>query len=547
MHRVCGAAAVVPSSGTLNEARTGRVASVPQPMAATWDRECDVLVVGSGGGALAGALVAASRGLSTVVIEKTDQFGGTTAYSGGGLWIPLSPPNQRAGVPDSPSLVEQYLDATVGTDRRELRDAYISAGPGVIEELETNPWLEFEWRAFPDYFCEKPGALPDGRSIYALNFDATGHEAVIADLRQPLPPEKGGWIEPFPYMFGGRAFLARLLVALSQTDASLERETSLDSLVVDGGQVVGAVATTSSGPLRIRAERGVLLAAGGFERNAEMRKRHQAPLAADWTLGAPGNTGGPLSAAMDAGASVELLDECWWAPGLALPDGTVSFRLFERGKPGGIIVNGAGERFANESWPYDRFGRAMLEGHAGGVSHIPCWFVVDQEHVDKYGFATGKPGEPIASEWLASETVITAATLEGLAERIGVPAGGLTKTVEAFNEGARQGSDTRFQRGESAFDRFFGDPNHGPNPNLGPLERGPFYGWKILPADLGTKGGVRCDPVARALRDDGTVIHGLYAAGNTMASWTNRCYPGPGSPIGSCVVFSVLAVRDMAQ
>ena len=515
-------------------------------MAANWDRECDVLIVGSGGGALAGALIASSRGLNTLVVEKTDQFGGTTAYSGGGLWIPLSPPNERAGVPDSPELVERYLDETVGNDRRDLRDAYIAAGPTVIEELETNEWLEFEWRAFPDYFCEKPGALTDGRSIYALNFDATGHEDLIQHLRQPLPPEKGGWIEPFPYMFGGRAFLARLLVALSETDAVLELETWLESLVVEQGGVVGAVVATPSGTELVRTARGVLLAAGGFERDDEMRHRYQPPLGADWTLGAPGNTGAGLRAAMAAGASVELLDECWWAPGLALPDGTVSFRLFERGKPGSIMVNGAGERFANESWPYDRLGRAMLEGHGSGVSHIPCWFVVDQAHVDAYGFATGKPGEPVGEEWLSTGTVVSGDTLEELADRIGVPVGGLCKTVEAFNEGARDGRDPRFQRGETAFDRFFGDPKHGPNPNLGPLESGPFYGWKVLPADLGTKGGVRCDTGARALREDGTVLAGLYAAGNSMASWTNRCYPGPGSPIGSCVVFSALAIREMA-
>ena len=513
----------------------------------TWDRECDVLVVGSGGGALAGALIAASRGMRTIVIEKTDQFGGTTAYSGGGLWIPLSPPNQRAGVPDSAELLDTYLDATVGRDHLEMREAYLAAGPGVIEELETNPWLEFEWRAFPDYFCEQPGALPDGRSIYALNFDATGHEQVIEKLRQPLPPEKGGWIEPFPIMFGGRALLARLLVALSDTGADLELETALESLIVEDGRVNGAVATTTSGPIRIRAERGVLLAAGGFERDADMRRRYQPPLAADWTLGAPGNTGGALRAAMEAGASVDLLDECWWAPGLVLRDGTVSFRLFERGKPGGIIVNGAGERFANESLPYDRFGRAMLEGHSTGVSHIPCWFVVDQTHVDKYGFATARAGKEISREWLDSGVLVKADTLEELAERIEVPVGGLAKTVEAFNEDARHGADPRFHRGETAFDRFFGDPQNNPNPNIGPLETAPFYAWKVEPADLGTKGGVRCDPNARALREDGTVIPGLYAAGNTMASWTNRCYPGPGSPIGSCVVFSALAARDMAD
>lgn len=510
-----------------------------------WDHHCDVLVVGSGAGALAGALLAATAGLRTVLIEKTDQFGGTTAYSGGGLWMPLSGPNERAGVADSRQDVERYLDATVGPQRRELRDAYLQAGPEVIAELEQNPWLEFEWRPFPDYYCEAPGAQSDGRSIYALNFDATGHEASVAGLRPPLPPEKGGWKEPFPLIIGGRSFLARLLVALAETGATLLRSTELESLVVSGGRVIGARARRDGGTVSIGADRGVLLAAGGFERNDQLRHRHQPPLGADWTLGAPGNTGGALRAAIDAGADTELLDECWWAPGLMLPDGTPSFRLFERGKPGSIMVNGAGRRFADETWPYDRLGRAMVEGHRAGVSHIPCWFIADQGHVDRYGFATARPGRDVGAEWFESGAVAKAPTVAELAGLIGVPADALARTVEEWNAAAATGRDPQFGRGELAFDRFFGDAEHTPNPCVGPLKGGPYWAWKVVPADLGTKGGVRCDTSGRALRPDGTVLAGLYAAGNTMASWTNHCYPGPGSPIGSCVVFSALAVRDM--
>jgi 3-oxosteroid 1-dehydrogenase len=232
---------------------------------------------------------------------------------------------------------------------------------------------------------------------------------------------------------------------------------------------------------------------------------------------------------------------------MVLPDKSVSFRLFERGKPGSLIVNGAGVRFANESLPYDRLGRAIVEGHRGGVSHIPCWFVVDQRHVDAYGLAATRPGKEIPPEWFDSGAVVTAGALAELAQRIDVPGDALAATVEDFNRFAASGVDEQFHRGETAFDRFFGDPSHGPNPNLGPLETGPFYAWKLLPSDLGTKGGVRCDGSARALSADGTVIPGLYAAGNTMASWTNHCYPGPGSPIGSCVVFASLAVADMLK
>lgn len=509
------------------------------------DHQCDVLVVGSGAGALAGALLAVTAGLRTVVIEKSDLFGGTTAYSGGGLWIPLSAPNERAEVDDSREKVDQYLDATVGPEHRELRDAYLDNGPGVIDDLERNAWLEFEWRPFPDYFCEAPGAHPVGRSIYALNFDATGHEETVADLRLPLAAEKGGWKEPFPLIIGGRSFLARLLVALRETDAVLLKETELVSLIVEADRVVGAIADTPSGQVTIRAERGVLLSAGGFEQNDEMRHLYQAPLGNDWTFGAPGNTGSALRAAEAAGAATAMLEECWWGPGLMLPDGTPAFRLFERGKPGSIMVNGAGERFANETWPYDRLGRAMVDGHRAGPSHIPCWFIADQNHVDRYGFATSRPGREVRPEWLESGAVVTAPTLDDLAAVIAVPAGALAATVEEWNASAIEGKDPRFGRGELAFDRFFGDASVEPNPCVGPLTAGPYWAWKVVPADLGTKGGVRCDASARALRPDGSVLPGLYAAGNTMASWTNHCYPGPGSPIGSCVVFSALAVRDM--
>ncbi len=504
-----------------------------------------MLVVGSGAGALAGALLAATAGLRAVVIEKSDQFGGTTAFSGGGLWIPLSAPNTRAEVDDSRDRVEEYLDATVGTEHLELRKAYLDAGPAVIDRLEQNPWLEFEWRPFPDYYCEAPGAHPVGRSIYALNFDATGHEDTVASLRQPLPAEKGGWKEPFPTIIGGRAFLARLLVALGETDAQLLLNTSLETLTAEDGRVVGGTASHAGRTITIAASRGVLLAAGGFERNAAWRHSHQPPLSADWTLGAPGNTGTPIAAAQAVGAATRMMEESWWAPGLMLPDGTPSFRLFERGKPGSIMVNGAGRRFANETWPYDRLGRALLEGQASGVSHLPSWFIADAAHVAKYGFAAARPGREIGVEWFSSGTVVKAQTLDQLAESIGVPPAALARTVEEWNESAAQGVDPLFHRGELPFDRFFGDPQVEPNPCVGPITDGPYYAWKVVAADLGTKGGISCDTSGRALREDGTVVPGLYAAGNTMASWTNHCYPGPGAPIGSCVVFSALAVDDM--
>ena len=443
-------------------------------------------------GALVGALLAASAGLRTMVIEKTDLFGGTTAYSGGGLWIPLSGPTRGPSVPDS---ADRWASTSTPPSVRAAgaADAYLAAGPGVIADLERNPWLEFEWRPFPDYFCEAPGALADGRSIYALDFDATGHEKTVEHLRQPLPPERGGWKEPFPKVIGGRALLARLLVALSETDAVLHRATALESLVVEDGRVVGADAHSNGDLIRIGADRGVLLAAGGFERDADLRHRYQSPLGADWTLGAPGNTGGPLRAAMAAGAGTELLEECWWAPGLLLPDQTVSFRLFERGKPGASWLTARLSASPTSPGPTTVWVGPWSRVTAGAspTSRAGSWPTRPTSNAT--GGPPPGPDARTSAHWFDSGAILMAYDLAQLAAGIGVPAGALAHTVEEWNGMARAGARP-LPPGRVGVRPFLRGSGPWPQSQCGPARPGPpYYAWKVLPADLGTKGGVRCD------------------------------------------------------
>jgi 3-oxosteroid 1-dehydrogenase len=277
-----------------------------------------------------------------------------------------------------------------------------------------------------------------------------------------------------------------------------------------------------------------------------MRRRYQT-VGAAWTMGSPGGTGDAIRCGIEIGADTDLLDEAWWSPGFLMPDRTAGFRLYERGRPGAIVVNQAGHRYADETMPYDQFGHAMLTGEATGVGHIPSWWLCDRRFLDRYVFCGIDPGQPIPDEWFDSGVMIEAQSLAELGERLGTPAGALEATIERFNGFAESGVDADFQRGETAYDQFFGDPEHGPNPCLGALTEPPFYASTMVLSDLGTKGGLRCDEHARVLRPDGSAIAGLYAAGNTMASVMGTVYPGPGCPIGSSMTFASLAARDMTR
>ncbi|MEV0323791.1 FAD-binding protein [Streptomyces sp. NPDC050658] len=509
-----------------------------------WDQECDVLVVGSGGGALTGAYGAAARGLDTLVIEKTGHFGGTTAYAGAALWLPGNQVQARDGVEDSADVGRAYFRAVVGdaTDHA-VQDAYLDGAGQTVAFLEDSPHLRFEYRPFPDYYAA-PGRFDAGRAVFPVDLPAhAAPHALVAAVRPPAWAERLGVPAPEGPLTDGRALIARLLLALESTGRGRTLlHTALTRLITEDGTVVGAEAGQDGRTVRIRARRGVLLAAGGFEANAELRRDWQHLPGADWTMGAPGaNTGDAITAAALAGAATGQLDQSWWCPSLRFPDGSAAFTL---GLHGGIFVDGTGRRFANESLPYDQMGRQMLAAKAGTTHDNPVWWVFDGRFGDELPGITVVPADRKA--FTGAGLWRTAGTLGGLAEQIGVDVDALRGTVQTFNGQAADGVDTDFHRGEDPYDRFFAR-GEGANPCLVPIEQGPYHAVQIVLGDLGTKGGLRTDARARVLRADGTPIPGLYAAGNTAASVSGPCYPGPGVPIGSAMVFGHIAAAHLAE
>ncbi|MGB3484132.1 MAG: FAD-binding protein [Mycobacterium sp.] len=508
-----------------------------------WDEECDVLVAGSGAGGVTGAYTAAREGLHVILVEATDKFGGTTAYSGGGgMWFPTNPVLQRAGSDDTLDDAVEYYTSVVG-DRtpRALQETYVRAGAPLIAYLEADEQLKFQVLPWPDYFGKAPKARADGlRHIAAKPLRVSAAPDLRESVRGPLDSDRLGAPVPEDYFVGGRALVARLLIAARQYPHSCARlSTTLVELVVEDGAVVGAVVERDGAATAIRAHRGVLLAAGGFEHNTALRERFGVPGSARDTMGPYGNQGKAHLAGMAVGADVDLMDQAWWSPGLTHPDGRSAFALWFTG---GIFVDDHGERFVNESAPYDRLGREVVAAIAAGSVSLPFWMVYDDTEglvppVKATNVSMADPQDYVnAGLWR------TADTLEQLATEIGVPAENLVHSVARFNESADSGVDPDFGRGDEPYDRAF---SGGAAP-LYPIRQPPFHAAAFGISDLGTKGGLRTDTAGRVLATDGAVIPGLYAAGNTMAAPSGTTYPGGGNPIGTSMVYSHLAVRDMA-
>ncbi len=544
--------------------------------------EFDVVVVGSGAAGMTAALTAAHHGLSVVVIEKTDRFGGSTARSGGGLWLPGNEVLRKAGVRDTPEQARAYLAYVAGDGvPAERQRALLEHGPAMLALVRASTPVDFAWvPGYADYYPEAPGGLAQGRSIepVPLNGRVLGPE--LAHLNPPYLPARGGmaitqadyrWLSlgprhprailatakvlgrlartrllRQPLLSLGQALAAGLRAGLLAKQVPVWLGTPMTELEVTDGRVTGVQVARDGQRMLIRAARGVVLAAGGFERNEQMRQRYQRePIGAQWTTGSAGNTGDAIAVGEAAGAALDLMGDAWWGPSIPLSGGPY-FCLAERSLPGCILVNGAGQRFVNESAPYVDAVHAMYDGHCDAVPHIPSWLITDQRYRDSYVFAGLPPRRPLPRRWYAAGAVHRAPTIAGLAEQIGLDASALAKTVVRFNEFAQAGKDEDFHRGDSAYDRYYGDPRRRPNPCLAPLETPPFYAAKIVPGDLGTKGGLRTDERARVLRADGTTIPGLYAAGNTSAAVMGHSYAGAGATIGPAMTFGYLAARDLA-
>lgn len=559
-----------------------------------FDHEVDVLVVGSGGGGMTAALAADDAGLATLVVEKSPQFGGSTALSGGGIWVPGAPSQRRAGYHPDPDGTFAYLkritDGLVSDAR--LRQ-YVDAAPEMMEFLErSSSWFEFVWKpGYADYYPELPGGSERGSTINVPEIDLRTLGPEEADLLTPLAlAPRGIWFAPKDlrlfyqvrqnwrgkavllkliwrmvraHVFGdrmaaiGQSLMARMRLALREHGIPLWLSSPMTELITDvDGRVTGAVVEHDGTALRVRARRGVIVAAGGFDHDMEWRRQHLPELKQDWSFGNPAALGEGIRAAEKVGAATDLLDEAWWFPAMCWPDGRLQFMLNERMMPSQFVVNGDGKRFINEAAPYMDFAHAMLDGERSGVTHIPCWLVTDIRSFHRYvvgghlplpkiPFAPVPTGWKVPKAWLDSGIVKEGGSFEELAVQIGVPAANLRQTAERFNELARNGHDDDFNRGDSAYDNYYGDPTL-PNPNLHPLGKAPYYAFQIILGDLGTSGGLRTDEFARVLREDDSVIDGLYATGNATAAVMGRSYAGAGATIGPAMTFGYVAARHIA-
>jgi len=545
--------------------------------------EFDVVVAGSGAAGMTAALTAASTGLSVVVIEKTEYFGGSTARSGGGVWVPGNAVLKRAGVRDTPELASVYLAKVAGDCVAPQRQrALLAQGPAMLDLVRSRTPVDFAWvRGYADYYPEAPGGLASGRTIEPVPLDGRVLGDELGRLNPPyLPAPDGMAITAADYRWLslgtrhpraiwttakvagrlaaskllrrralslGQALAAGLRAGLASAEVPVWLGTPLTGLVIENDLITGVRAASGDGQMTIRARRGVLIATGGFERNAAMRAQYQRqPIGTDWTTGSAGNTGDGILVGQHAGGALELMDDAWWAPSIPLTGGPF-FCLSERSLPGCILVNAAGRRFVNEAAPYVDAVHAMYDRHCDAAPHIPAWLVLDQRYRNSYVFAGMPPRKPLPRRWFAAGAAFKAGTLAELAGQIAVCADGLIETVRRFNEFARSGRDADFGRGDSAYDRYYGDPRCRPNPNLAPLTKPPFYAVKIVPGDLGTKGGLLTDERARVLRADGTAIPGLYAAGNASAAVMGHSYAGAGATIGPAMTFGYIAALDLAD
>jgi succinate dehydrogenase/fumarate reductase flavoprotein subunit len=538
------------------------------------DLSYDVVVLGSGAAGLTAALAAAVEGARVGLFEKAELLGGTTALSGGTVWIPGNEPARVAGVDDSRARgLEYLLSLSHGMILPELAAALIDGGPAYVDFVHEHTELRFQLvEGYPDYHPERPGGLPrGGRSIevglvslaglgdWADRIAGTPSRLLIRETplgggSGVLPPDVLAERERSQAEGLGRGLVAGLLAACLRHGVEVFTSCRGLRLLTEDGAVTGVGLATPAGAGAARAG-AVVLATGGFEYDARLvRDFLRGPLTRP--LGAPTNTGDGLRMAMRIGAQLGNMREAWWAPAVSFPgtrrDGAANGLLAsrERALPGSVMVNGHGRRFANEAANYNAFGGAFhqLDASRFEYPNLPSFMIFDQAAVDRFGVFGGAPGAAVP-EW-----VTRAETLAGLAERLGLPAGQVEATVAAFNAHARAGRDPDFGRGESAFDRFPGgrtlDPDS-PAATLGPVGTAPFYGVPVESSLLGTKGGPRTDGAGRVLDVDGAVIPGLYAAGNVMASPTGMVYGGAGATLAVAGVWGLAAgraaVRDHAS
>ncbi len=553
----------------------------------------DVVVIGAGAGGMTAAAVAAAEGLRVLVIEKTAFVGGTTAWSGGMVWIPANTKMAEAGLSDSVTDAVQYLASTVPESANaNLRAAFLARGPEAIAWLEANTELRLQpVKAYPDYYPERLGATSGGRVLEPVAFDGRRLGAGFARLRPPLPEFTllGGMMVnrldiPHLRKIGrsvrstlrvgrlvleyalqrlrsprgttlhlGNALAARLYASLLARRVEMLFSADVEDLAVEAGRVHGVVIRHGARDRLIAARRGVVLATGGFSHDATLRKRFFPAAAGFVSATNPSGTGDGLrlATAMGAALNLEATSPAYWVPASLFVRADGSRGVFphtvtDRAKPGVVAVNAAGRRFVNEALSYHEFVLAMLRD-GNGAPDRPFHLICDRDFLWSYGLGRIKPFTWNYRRHVRSGELIEAPRIEELAKKIGVKPSSLIATVANYNADAAQGRDPEFGRGSTIYQRHLGDIEHKPNPCVAPIARAPFFALRIYPADLGTAIGMKVDAQARVLREDGTPLPGLYACGNDMGSIMNGNYPGPGITLGPALTFGYIAGRHLGE
>ena len=559
-----------------------------------WDREVDVLVVGTGNGGLTAAVCNWEMGSKDVlVIEKQDKVGGTSAMSGGGIWIPNSHYAQEAGAEDSLDDAKRYLMNTLfGEDVPEdMIDTYLEKSPEMLKFLHDRTDVRYESLAeYPDYYTNMEGARAGHRSLepspimaselgdnwknmtwthfMMRMFNRIHFTQVEAHLLMVQLP---GWkkllgrlmwdyIRDSPWRLKtpisrrlacGSAGVARLYLSVLKRQIPIEFNTQMVELIADGDAVLGAVVESNGQRQRIRASKGVVLASGGFEKNQELREQYlPAPTNTAWSAGNPGNEGDALLAGLSLGAKTRLMKDAWWTTTLCVPDEpSPRLAIMEKSFPGSCVVNRDGKRFANESQNYMAFQKDLFKTHTDEHPNAPAWHVFDATF--RENFMVGplmtksmKPDFQIPKKWFDTGFVAKANSIRELADALGINADGLEETIANMNRYAQTGTDEEFGRGDSAYDRYYADPAIKPNPCLAPIVKAPFYAMRIEAGDFGTLGGLDTDTSARVKKADGGVFEGLFAVGNCSAAILPT-YPGPGATLGPAMTMAYQAARHM--
>ncbi len=550
-----------------------------------FDEVFDWVVVGSGAGSMCSALVMRGEGKSVLVLEKTELVGGSTARSGGVFWIPANPFMARDGVADSEEQGISYLNSVVRDDddspgtSPEKRETYVRGSRGMLDYLIAQG-LKFDRVPYwPDYYDEMPGGNEPGRTLVAELFDTNelgpwrdklrpGFLPMPAKMAEALqvPLVKQSWkargalmkialrilaskLRGKRVVSAGMALQGRLLQAGLRAGVDVRVESPVSELIVDNGAVTGVVTVKDGKPWRVGANLGVLVNAGGFARNKAMRDKYQPGTSPDWSFANPGDTGEMIQEMMRHGAAIGQMEEMVGHQ-IALVPGTAQ-RDFKAGAqritaaPHAILVDQSGVRYMNEGGSYMAFCKGMLERDKQ-VPAVPSWGIFDSQFGSNYPIDSTYLKPKKIREWREQGFLKVADSLEALAAQIEVDPAALVETVARFNRFVANNRDEDFHRGDRAYDRWLGDPSHKPSPTLGTLEKGPFYAIPIVPGDVSTFGGVVTDKYGRVIREDGSLIAGLYATGVSTAAAMGRFYPGAGLSIGPSMFWGYQAARHAA-